>query len=200
MRIDELRDVLRQQADELGGTEPLAPQVRADRTVRRAESSGARRRGSFGAALAGAAVAAVTAIVVVPPLLPEPPAPSPAPFDPMVRIPPRLAGHVIPLKVTVRMTSYQYVRSQQVDQSRERLLVAVAPAESPQVLGWSTSPGTPGRVVVSVDGAVVRRGSTGGFAYGVVLRPNATHLVVVRVTRPVPGKQIGVAVYGPERF
>jgi hypothetical protein len=200
MRIDELRDALRHEADRLGGTEPLVPQVRADRIVRHAESSGARRRGSVGAVLAVAAVAAVAAIVVVPPLLPVGPAPDTAPLGPMVQAPPKLAGYVLPQKISVREVTYQYERSEQVDQRRHRLLLAIGPAEKPRVLGWSTTAGTTGQVVVSMDGEMVSRSPAGGFEYGIVLSAGDTHLVAVRATKPVPGREIGVAIYGPERF
>jgi hypothetical protein len=200
MRIDELRRALREEADRLRGADPLAPQVRADRIVRKAESTGARRRGGYGAALAVAAGAAVAAIVVVPPLLTGPSSPPPAMTDPMVEAPPKLAGYVTPLKIDVRKVTYQYDRGQEVDQQRGRLVFAVAPADSEQVLAWSTSPGTEGQVVVSVDGEVVSRSSAGGFEYGIRLSPDDTHLVVVRPTEPVPGRRIGVALYGPVRF
>ena len=199
MRIDELREALREEAEDLAGTEPLTPRARADRVVRQVQSTGARRRGSFGLALAVAVVAAVAAVVVIPPLLPDPP-PAATINDPMVEAPPRLAGYVMPLKVTVDKVTYQYVRGQEVDQERERLQMPVAASPSRQVLGWSTSPETPGEVVVSVDGEVVSRGAAGRFEYGVVLTPGVTHLITVRATRPVHGRGIGAAVYGPEHF
>jgi hypothetical protein len=203
MNTEDLRSVLREEADRLDGREPLAPQARAQQVVGRAETSGARRRGGIGAAVAVAAVATVAAVVVVPQVLPDtplaPPTAAPPP-DGMVETPPKLAGYAMPQRISVRGTTYQYTSGQQVDQARERLLVAVAPSSSRRILAWSTTNGTPGQVVVSVDGDRVSRSSAGGLEYGVVLRPDRTHLVVVRATRPVPGKRIGVAFYGPLRF
>ena len=104
------------------------------------------------------------------------------------------------LVVTGVADVYSYWRGEQVDQDREILRVAVAPTRDRQVIGWATSRGTPGQVVVSVDGTVVHRGKAGSFEYGVPLTREQTHLVVVRVTRPQPGRRIGLAIYGPETF
>jgi hypothetical protein len=95
---------------------------------------------------------------------------------------------------------YGYLRSEQVDQSREIIRVAVAPSGDRQVLAWATSFGSQGRTLVSVDGVVVDRRSAGSLEYGVPLAPGTTHLVVVRATDPQPGKQIGLAIYGPVTF
>jgi len=144
--------------------------------------------------------AVVVGAVVVPPLLPRPPASGPGLLEPMVQAPPRLAGFRMPPKLRVRSVGYSYFRGEQVDQGRQLLRVAVAATPGRQVIGWATSPGTPGQVVVSVDGTVAHRSRAGTFAYGVRLTPRQTHLVVVRVTRPQPGKSIGLAIYGPETF
>ena len=117
-----------------------------------------------------------------------------------MQAPPRLAGFRMPPKLRVRSVGYSYFRGEQVDQDRQILRVAVAATPGRQVIGWATSPGTPGQVVVSVDGTVADRSRAGTFAYGVRLTPRQTHLVVVRVTRPQPGKSIGLAIYGPETF
>ncbi|HET9759365.1 MAG TPA: SigE family RNA polymerase sigma factor [Nocardioidaceae bacterium] len=198
--VDDLRDVLRREAEALGGTEPLGAQARLSAVAGRVRSGATRRHAAAWAALVAAAVAAVTGFVVAPTLLPDP-APRPfVPQEPMVQAPPRLAGFRMPPKLRVRSVGYSYFRGEQVDQDRQILRVAVAATPGRQVIGWATSPGTPGQVVVSVDGTVADRSRAGAFAYGVRLTPRQTHLVVVRVTRPQPGKSIGLAIYGPETF
>ena len=200
MRIDDLRDTLQREADVLGGTEPLGVHARADAVAERARGGAARRRVARGAALVVAGGLVVTGVVLAPTLVPVP-GPQPVlPEEPMVQAPPRLAGFSMPLKVRVRADVYSYWRGEQVDQDREILRVAVAPTRDRQVIGWATSRGTPGQVVVSVDGTVVHRGKAGSFEYGVPLTLEQTHLVVVRVTRPQPGRRIGLAIYGPETF
>ncbi len=137
---------------------------------------------------------------MIPPLLPDPP-PAATINDPMVDAPPRLAGYVMPLKVTVDKVTYQYVRGQEVDQERERLTMPVAASGVPSGAGLVhvARDARQGRRV-SVDGEVVSRGPAGRFEYGVVLSPGVTHLITVRATRPVHGRGIGAAVYGPEHF
>ncbi|MEO5709384.1 MAG: sigma factor-like helix-turn-helix DNA-binding protein [Nocardioidaceae bacterium] len=176
------------------------PHARAKAVVDRVQSTGARRRGSLGLALTVAAVAAVASIVVVPPLLPEAPTSQLPPDDPMVDSPPRLGGAQMPLKVRVENVDYQFVRGQEVPQQRGRLQLAVAPADAPQVLAWSTSRGTTGEVVITVDGVIVRHALAGQLDYGVVLAAGDTHLVTVRPTTPSTAGTVGVAVYGPVRF
>jgi hypothetical protein len=186
---------------EAAALEPLLTvHDRARTVVGRGRSAGARRRGSLGLALGVAVVAAVAAVVVVPPLLPDAPASRLPPVDPMVDSPPRLGGAQMPLKVRVENVEYQYSRGQEVDQRRGRLQLAVAPSDTRQVLAWSTSRGTTGEVVITVDGAVVRHALAGQLDYGVVLAPHATHLVTLRPTTPRRGAKVGVAVYGPVRF
>jgi RNA polymerase sigma-70 factor (sigma-E family) len=198
--VGDLRDVLRREAEALGGTEPLGAQARLGAVAGRVRSGATRRHAAAWAALVAAAVAAVAGFVVAPTLLPDP-APRPfVPQEPMVQAPPRLAGFRMPPKLRVRSVGYSYFRGEQVDQGRQLLRVAVAATPGRQVIGWATSPGTPGQVVVSVDGTVADRSRAGTFAYGVRLTPRQTHLVVVRVTRPQPGKSIGLAIYGPETF
>lgn len=200
MRIDDLRDTLQREADVLGGTEPLGPQARAAAVTDRVRAGAARRRLGRGAVLVAAAGLAVAGVVLAPTLIP-PPGPEPVlPQEPMVQAPPRLAGFLMPVKLRVRATTYSYWRGEQVEQNREILRVAVAPTRDKQVIGWASSRGTPGQVVVSVDGTVVHQGRAGSFEYGVPLAPEQTHLVVVRVTRPQPGKRMGLAIYGPETF
>ena len=106
----------------------------------------------------------------------------------------------MPLKVRVENVDYQYTRGQEVDQRRGRLQLAVAPSDTRQVLAWSTSRGTTGEVVITVDGEVVRHALAGQLDYGVVLTPHATHLVTLRPTTPRTGAKVGIAVYGPVRF
>lgn len=187
--------------DEATRLEPgLTPQERSKRVVQRVQSAGARRRGSFGAAVAVASVAAVAALVVVPPLLPDQtPLPS-VPNDPMVDTPPKLAGYPMPAKVRVRNVSYAYVRGQEVPQSRGLLRVAVAPTTDRQVFGWATSAGTTGGILVSVDGQVVSQGAGGTFEYGAALTQNASHLLVIRVLRPQSHLKMALAIWGPDRF
>lgn len=200
MRIDDLRDTLQREADVLGGTEPLGVHARADAVAERVRAGAAWRRVARGAALVVAGGLVVAGVVLAPMLVPAP-SPQPVlPEEPMVQAPPRLAGFAMPLKVRVRADVYSYWRGEQVDQDREILRVAVAPTRDRQVIGWATSRGTPGQVVVSVDGTVVHRGKAGSFEYGVPLTLEQTHLVVVRVTRPQPGRRIGLAIYGPETF
>jgi len=200
MSGQDLRDTLRREADALGGTEPLGTQDRMEAVAVRVRSGAARRRAAGATALVVVAAVAVTGFVLAPAILPDP-APGPfVPEEPMVQAPPRLAGFRIPPKVRVHAVVYSYSRGEQVDQNRRILRVAVAGSRHRQVLAWATSPGTPGRVVVSVDGEVAGRGPAGVFGYGVPLAPGPTHLVVFRVTRPQPGKSLGMAIYGPETF
>lgn len=200
MRIDELRAALQEQAGDLAGTDPLGPQARSAAVAARVRAGRARRRTARVAGMVLASVAAFAGFVLGPALAPgTAPAPFP-PQQPMVDGPPRLAGFPMPTTLTVRGVGYSYVRGEQVDQSERILRVAVAPANRRQVFGWATSFGSLGRVVVSVDGEVVDRTPTGAFEYGAALTPGETHLIVVRVTHPVPGRSIGVAIYGPKRF
>jgi DNA-directed RNA polymerase specialized sigma24 family protein len=191
-------DQLEVEADRLDP--PLTPQERASRVAQRVQSSGSRRRGSLGAAVAVASVAAVAALVVVPPLLPDQAPPRPAPDDPMVDTPPKLAGFPMPQKVRVRDVTYAYVRGQEAPQSRGVLRIAVAPTRDRQVFGWATSAGTTGGFTVSVDGRMVDRGTGGTFEYGVALTPEVTHLLVVQVLRPDDHLKMALAIWGPDRF
>ncbi len=198
-RIDELRTTLSDQAADLGGAEPLGVQARSNAVTRRVATARARRRAGLTATLAFGVVAAAGAVVAVPPRLPHPP-PAPAPPDvPMVVTPPRLADWQMPDKLTIARVTYRYERGEQTRDDRELLRVAVASSPVRQAIGWSTSPGTPGQVVVSVDGYEVSRSAAGAFEYGVLLQPDSPHLVVVRATQPRPGHRIGLAVYQLDR-
>jgi hypothetical protein len=200
MRVDELRTALEERAWHLGGTEPLGPQARAAAVRERVRAGSARRRTTRVAGALVGVVVAVAGLVLGPSLVPDPGPGTFLPQQPMVQGPPRLAGFPLPARLTVRGLDYSYERGEQVDQSQDILRVAVAASNHRQVLGWATSFGSLGRVVVSVDGEVVARTPTGAFEYGARLAPGETHLVVVRVTQPVPGRQMGVAIYGPLTF
>jgi hypothetical protein len=200
MRIDDLRATLHEEAHDLGGTDPIGPQARTAAVAERVRAGSARRHATRVAGAVVAVVVAVAGLVLGPTLVPGPAPELVGPEEPMVQGPPRLAGFPMPTKLTVANTEFSYARSEQVDQSREILRVAVAPDNHRQVVGWATSFGSLGRVLVSVDGEVVARTPTGAFEYGAVLTPGETHLVVLRVTDPVPGRQMGLAIYGPVRF
>ena len=200
MRIDELRATLHEEAHDLGGADPIGPQARIAAVAERVQAGSARRHTVRVAGIVVAAVVAVAGFVVAPTLVPGPAPELVGPEEPMVQGPPRLAGFPMPTKLTVANAEYSYVRSEQVDQSREVLRVAVAPSAHRQVLAWATSFGSLGRTLVSVDGVVVDRRRAGSLEYGVRLAPGVTHLVVVRVTNPVPGRNIGLAIYGPVTF
>ena len=201
MRVDELRDALRREADELGGTEPTVPQARSAAVAERVRVGSARRSSARLAGVAVAAMLTVAGFVLGPTLVPRPAREPFGPEEPMVvHGQPRLAGFPMPAKLKVGNAEYSYWRSEEVDQSRQILRVAVAPSNHRQVFAWATSFGSLGRAVVSVDGVVVDRSHTGSFEYGVRLAPAATHLIVVRVTDPQPGKKIGLALYGPVTF
>lgn len=200
MRTDELRDTLQQEARDLGGAEPIGPQARSAAVAERVRVGKARRSRGRVVGVVVAVVIAVAGFVLGPTLVPGPAPLLIGPQEPMVQPPPRLAGFPIPAKLTVAGADYSYLRSEQVDQSREIIRVAVAPSGDRQVLAWATSFGSQGRTLVSVDGVVVDRRSAGSLEYGVPLAPGTTHLVVVRATDPQPGKQIGLAIYGPVTF
>lgn len=200
MRIDDLRATLHEEAHDLGGTDPIGPQERTAAVAERVRAGRARRHTTQVAGAVVGVVVAVAGLVLGPTLVPGPAPELVGPEEPMVQGPPRLAGFPMPTKLTVANADYSYLRSEQVDQSREILRVAVAASHHRQVLGWATSFGSLGRVIVSVDGEVVARTPTGAFEYGAALTPNETHLVVVRVTNPVPGRQMGLAIFGPVTF
>ena len=200
MRIDELRAGLHEEARDFGGTDPIGPQARTAAVAERVRAGSARRHTARVAGVVVAAVVTVAGFVLGPTLFSGPAPETLGPQEPMVQGPPRLAGFPMPPKLTVRGEDYSFVRGEQVDQSREILRVAVAAADHRQVVAWATSFGSLGRVVVSVDGEAVDRTPTGTFEYGVALTPGETHLVVVRVTEPVPGRQMGLAIYGPVTF
>jgi hypothetical protein len=199
MRIDELRARLHEEANDLAGADPVGPQARAAAVAERVRAGRARRHTARVAAIVAASVVAVAGFVLGPTLVPGP-AELVGPEEPMVQAPPRLAGFPMPTRLTVANAEYGYLRSEQVDQSREILRVALASSNHRQVLAWATSFGSLGRALVSVDGVVVDRRRAGSFEYGVRLAPGRTHLVVVHVTDPVPGRQMGLAIYGPTTF
>jgi hypothetical protein len=200
MRIDELRATLHEEAHDLGGADPIGPQARTAAVAERVRAGNARRHTARVAGIVTAAVVAVAGFMLGPTLVRGPAPELVGPEEPMVQGPPRLAGFPMPTKLTVANAEYSYLRSEQVDQSREILRVAVAPSNHSQVLAWATSFGSLGRALVSVDGVVVDRRRAGSLEYGVRLAPGTTHLVVVRVTDPVPGRNIGLAIYGPVTF
>ncbi len=198
MSIDELRRTLRDEAQEVG--EGVGVHARTAAVTRRVQATQGRRRAGVAAALAVAAVAVLVGLVVVPPMLPDAAPPPVAPDDSMVQTPPRLAGWAMPDKVQVRNVAYRYLRGEQTTDDRELLRVAVAGNTRRQIIGWSTTPGTTGQVVVSVDGDEVSRSTAGAFEYGELLVPDSPHLVVVRVTEPQRGTRIGLAVFERDRF
>ena len=200
MRIDELRATLHEEAHDLGGTDPIGPQARTTAVAERVRAGRARRHTTRVAGAVLGVVVAVAGLVLGPTLVPGPAPELVGPEEPMVQGPPRLAGFPMPPRLTVADADYSYLRSEQVDQSREILRVAVAPGNHRQVVGWATSFGSLGRVTLSIDGEVVARTPTGAFEYGAALTPGKTHLVVLHVTSPVPGRQMGLAIYGPVTF
>ena len=200
MRIDELRATLHEEAHDLGGTDPIGPQARTAAVAERVRAGRARRHTTRVAGAVLGVVVAVAGLVLGPTLVPGPAPELVGPEEPMVQGPPRLAGFPMPPRLTVADADYSYLRSEQVDQSREILRVAVAPGNHRQVVGWATSFGSLGRVTLSIDGEVVARTPTGAFEYGAALTPGKTHLVVLHVTSPVPGRQMGLAIYGPVTF
>ena len=200
MRIDELRAGLHEEARDFGGTDPIGPQARTAAVAERVRAGRARRHTTRVAGAVLGVVVAVAGLVLGPTLVPGPAPELVGPEEPMVQGPPRLAGFPMPPRLTVADADYSYLRSEQVDQSREILRVAVAPGNHRQVVGWATSFGSLGRVTLSIDGAVVDRTPTGAFEYGAALTPGKTHLVVLHVTNPVPGRQMGLAIYGPVTF
>ena len=138
----------------------------------------------MGAAVGLVSAAVVVGAVVVPPLLPRAPPSGPGLLEPMVQTPPRLAGWPMPEKVQAQGRLYRFARGEQTQEPRDLLRVAVPSSTDLQVIAWSTTPETPGRVVVSVDGTVVSNSGAGLFEYPVVLAAGSPHLVVVRSTDP----------------
>ena len=200
MRVEELRRTLQEEARELGGTEPLDGRARL-RAVDARVQTGRLRRRSLRTALVGAVVVGgIAAFMLAPSAGTGNDEGLPLPSEPMVQAPPSLAGFHMPPKITSGGLTYSYTRGQQVSQNRQRLLVAVEASSARQMIGWSTTPGTPGRVVVSVDGETVNHDRAGRFEYGVLLAPGKTHLVVVRPEKPQDTFRIGLAIYGPETF
>lgn len=195
--VDELRRTLHERAEEV--EEGVGVHARIAAVSRRVRATQGRRRGVIGAAVGVAALAVVAGVVVVLPMLPDR-APPPSGIDePMVLTPPRLAGWEMPDTLQVRRATYRYLRGEQTQDDRDLLRVAVSTLPHAQVIGWSTTPGTPGEVVVSVDGDEVSRSAAGTFEYGPLLVPDSPHLVVVRVTQPRPGNRIGLAVFEYDR-
>ena len=194
---DEARAALGERADRVG--EGIGPRARADAVEARVARTHLRRRTWVGAAVGLVSAAVVVGAFVVPPLLPRPPAPGPGLLEPMVQTPPRLAGWPMPEKVQAQGRLYRFARGEQTHEPRDLLRVAVPSSQDLVVIAWSTTPGTPGRVVVSVDGAVVSNSGAGLFEYPVVLASGRPHLVVVRSTAARSGDRIGLAIYQPDR-
>ncbi|WP_254185316.1 sigma factor-like helix-turn-helix DNA-binding protein [Nocardioides panacis] len=194
---DRLRAALAERADGVG--EGIGPRARADAVEARVARAHLRRRTWVGTAVGLASAAVVVGAAVVPPLLPQAPAPGPGPLEPMVQTPPRLAGWAMPEKVHTQGRVYRFARGEQSREPRGLLRVAVPSSRDLKVIAWSTTPGTPGRVVVSVDGTVVSNSGAGVFEYPVVLAAGRPHLVVVRPTAARSGDRIGLAIYEPDR-
>lgn len=199
MRIDDLRTTLHDGADELDGTEPLAPRDRHAAVRRRVAASRSRRRAGRGIAATVLVAGAVAGAMTLPSLLATPPQPAPvAPQEPMVRTPPRLAGYQLPREIKVRDVTYVFDRGEETAQERGSLRVAVPSRPEAQVIAWSTSPRTRGQVVVTADDAVISRSTAGALEDGFVLAAGRPHIVVVQPTRPEAGNRIGFGLYVPE--
>jgi hypothetical protein len=73
--------------------------------------------------------------------------------------------------------------------------VVLPASRLPQAVAWVSPPGLKGRIVVRVDGNLVRRDRAGSFRSGLLLTSRRAHVVELRATRPDASMRLGVAVY-----
>jgi Sigma-70, region 4 len=192
---EELRALLRGLTDDAqrgGMPERLSGVDSTVATLRR------RRRAFSGAAtsfvLAGAAVALVLApradSGADPPLIP-----APEPVKVVAPAPPSLAGYQLSPLLSVDGVDYQYLYSRESVRGRPRLRVLLAASRLPEAVAWVSPPNLGGRIVVTVDGDVVRTDEAGSFQSGLLLSSRRPHVIVLRATKPEASMRLGVAVY-----
>jgi len=159
---------------------------------RRARARRARQRA---VAVAAVPVVAVTALAVGAALTPPPrPALDVLPKGDSVRATPLLLGSRLPHVVRVWDREYRYVRTEVSQPGTNPFTVLLTPGTT-RALAW-VSPGEQrGRIVVVVDGHVVRQDRAGMLRSALVLSGRTSHVVSLRATRPRDGMRLGLAVY-----
>ena len=140
-------------------------------------------------------VAVVAALVVVPHLTPATPHVPHGPPQKVLAPPPDLAGDQLPATLTVGKVSYEYYRSIEAPTGWGTFRVTVTASPHPQAIVWATPDGTPGRLVVTLDGHVVSRTRAGQLQIGLTVSPRRAHLVVLHLVPRSPEARMGIAVY-----
>jgi hypothetical protein len=191
----ELRDLLAGFADEAqwrGMPERLTGVDRNLAVLRR------RRRALAGATGVLLAAALAVAVALAPwagsgadPRL----APTPDPVKVVAPDPPPLAGYQLSPVLPVDGVDYQYVYSHESRPGRPRLRVVLGASRLPEAIAWVSPPSLGGRIVVIVDGDVVRRDHAGSFQSGLLLSSRRAHVIELRATEPDGSMRLGVAVY-----
>jgi hypothetical protein len=144
----------------------------------------------------GAVVAALAAWTLVPRGTPTGGVDNPPlPPQKVVEPPPELVGDQLPATVTVNEVPYEYFRSVEGPKGWATFRVTVLARQQPQTVVWATPDGTPGRLVVTVDGDVVSRDRAGQLETGLTLSPRRSHLVTLHLTRRSADSTMGVAIY-----
>jgi hypothetical protein len=157
-----------------------------------------RRRAYSGVAALFAAAALVVAVVLAPwaGRVADPPlVPTPDPVKVVAPDPPPLAGYRLRPVLSVAGVGYQYVYSHESRPGRPRLRVVLAASRLPEAIAWVSPPSLSGRIVVTVDGDVVRHDEAGSFRSGLLLSSRRAHVVELRATEPNVSMRLGVAVY-----
>lgn len=167
---------------------------RLDDVAHRVDVRRAWRRTELLASLFVATAVGVTVAAVIPSAQPRPAVPDTPPPG-LTEPPPRVAGHQLASVLKVNDVGYVYFRSSQSFPGRPRLRVDVAAELRPQAVAWMSSPGTSGRILVTVDGDRVGGTPGGAFDSGVLLSAGRKHLVTVRATGHDPSMRLGLAVY-----
>lgn len=121
--------------------------------------------------------------------------PAPDPVKLVAPDPPALAGYQLSPVLTVAGVGYQYVYSHESPPGRPRFRLVLAASRLPEAIAWVSPPSLGGRIVVSVDGDVVRRDEAGSFQSGLLLSSRRAHVVELRATQPDVSMRLGIAVY-----
>jgi hypothetical protein len=121
--------------------------------------------------------------------------PPPDPVKVVPPDPPPLAGYRLRPVLYVAGVGYQYVYSHESRPGRPRLRVVLGASRLPEAIAWVSPSSLRGRIVVTVDGDVVRHDQAGSFQSGLLLSSRRAHVVELRATEPDVSMRLGVAVY-----
>ena len=179
-------------ADLAGGLRDTHVGDRLSQVERRKQARRAVRRAEL---VGGLVVALVAGFVLAGALTPSPAPDRGIPDERLVEAPPRLAGRQLPVVVRRRNQDFLYARSAEGARGENPFTLTIAADRDTQALAWASTTGLRGRIVVSVDGTVVRRAPAGRLTSALLVSGRRTHIVVLEATRPRPTMRLGVAVY-----